>query len=597
MEVRLANFNQRIPDNCRRPGALLSVRGARARDRVLPTAIRLLFACCAFTALGDESVVNSKHDLSAFGPGPVRAQNESQICIFCHAPHNTSPAAPLWNRATPQNYYRIYRSSTTDARVDQPGLASKMCLSCHDGSIAIGLVLSREQEIPMNHPLMPTGRSLLTSDLSDDHPVGLRYDRQLSNRDPNLRSPDLVDRRIPLGERGELECTACHDAHNNEYGDFLRMPVQRGALCLTCHQFPGWQASAHALSGKPAPLTLNEGMPPPFATMADNACQSCHVPHSAPFRPRLLREQTSRLCVQCHDGVTAEDVRVATGLRSGHQPTRSFLRHEPNEDPRTMPPHVECVDCHDPHQARSNLLSEGQQSLRHARGPLYLATMEHVPGVSISGAPVDEARYYYEVCFRCHADTPVPIRNRIVRSRDALGNVRRQFQPSAASAHPITFAARGGADSPSLTAAARNRTQLSCQDCHNNPDARELGGAGPNGPHGSRFSFLLAARYETADFTMESPTAYALCYQCHDRNSILNDESFPFHRVHIVNGRSPCSACHTPHGVTGSATEHSHLINFDLSIVGGQRQFVDRGRFSGSCTLTCHGVQHVNFGY
>ena len=52
-------------------------------------------------ARADESVVNSKHDLSTFGPGPIRALDESRVCIFCHVPHNASPAAPLWNRHNP----------------------------------------------------------------------------------------------------------------------------------------------------------------------------------------------------------------------------------------------------------------------------------------------------------------------------------------------------------------------------------------------------------------------------------------------------------------------------------------------------------------
>ncbi|MCC6361583.1 MAG: hypothetical protein IT450_22845 [Phycisphaerales bacterium] len=169
--------------------------------------------------------------------------------------------------------------------------------------------------------------------------------------------------------------------------------------------------------------------------------------------------------------------------------------------------------------------------------------------------------------------------------------------PTAASAHPVTFASRVGAESPSLLPEYRSRSHISCQDCHNNPDARQLGGSGPNGPHGSPHPFLLADRYETADFSAESPQSYALCYRCHDRNSILGDESFSFHRRHIVDERTPCSACHSPHGVGGDATRHSHLINFDVSIVSGERLFVDRGQNAGSCTLTCHGVRHVNLGY
>ena len=119
----------------------------------------------------------------------------------------------------------------------------------------------------------------------------------------------------------------------------------------------------------------------------------------------------------------------------------------------------------------------------------------------------------------------------------------------------------------------------------------------PNGPHGSNFEFLLVDRYETRDFTLESSQTYALCYRCHDRNSILGNESFSRHREHVVRARTPCSACHAPHGVSGSPTEHGHLINFDLAIVGGRRLYQDTGRFRGSCSLRCHGVEHVNFTY
>ncbi len=580
-----------------RPRAITRRRRARLEACLVLIATGLPSAIVASVALADDSVVNSRHDLSRFGPGRVRAINESRVCIFCHTPHNANPAAPLWNRYNPRTHYRIYNSSTIDARIDQPGAASKLCLSCHDGSIALGLTVSREQPIPMTHPFIPTGPSDLTNDLSDDHPVGLRFDRLLSNRDPQLRTPDQVGRSIPLGDRGELECTACHDPHNNELGDFLRAPTRRGALCLTCHQLDGWRRSAHANSGRPVPATLTTGEPLAFTSLADNACGTCHVSHGAPQRERLLRGPTQDLCLGCHDGISGVDVRSAIGQRSGHG-TRFARRdrHDPAEDPLSMPPHVNCVDCHNPHAAQAS--GAGTANVARQQGPARIETMEHVQGVSIQGSVIDKARFSYEVCFRCHADKPVPIDRRIVRDRDTFGNIRRQFQPSAASAHPIAIAAsQSTVDNPSLLPGARTQGQMSCQDCHDNPDSRRFGGAAANGPHGSRFDNLLVARYETADFTIESANTFALCYRCHDRNSILADESFSLHRRHIIDGRSPCSACHTPHGVEGSPREHSHLINFDTAIVQGQRQFVDTGRFSGSCTLVCHGVQHDNFNY
>ena len=72
------------------------------------------------------------------------------------------------------------------------------------------------------------------------------------------------------------------------------------------------------------------------------------------------------------------------------------------------------------------------------------------------------------------------------------------------------------------------------------------------GAHGSTYRPLLERNYTTADFTSESPTAYALCYKCHDRDVLLSDDSaFRLHAKHVVAGRTPCSACHAAHGVFG----------------------------------------------
>jgi hypothetical protein len=113
---------------------------------------------------------------------------------------------------------------------------------------------------------------------------------------------------------------------------------------------------------------------------------------------------------------------------------------------------------------------------------------------------------------------------------------------------------------------------------------------------------LLSDRYETADFTPESASAYALCYTCHRRDGsagILGDASFP-HSEHVQNQRIPCSACHDAHGVSslqGNRVNNSHLINFDSSIVfpdprTGRMEFMDQGRFAGQCFLSCHGAVH-----
>jgi predicted CXXCH cytochrome family protein len=551
----------------------------------------------ASTARADDRITNSKHDLSCMGPGPVRAVEEGEICIFCHTPHNASPAAPLWNRYNPTTYYRIYRSPTLQARMDQPGPESKLCLSCHDGSIALGLTLNRPitDPIPMSHMYMPTGPSDLTNDLSDDHPIGFRYDRAISNRDPQIRQPELVDHRIKLGPHGEVECIACHDPHNNELGNFLRLPEFDGKLCTTCHDMRGWKIGAHANSPFTVPLTATNGVALSYRSLAENACRSCHLSHSAPRRQHLLYARPYDLCISCHDGLSGPNILGVTNQRSGHRVNR--LDEQPRRPigrARSVP-FVECTDCHNPHAAAKNLL-QGPFDLI-GQGPVIPPAMFEVPGVNIVGLPVAKSLFYYEVCFRCHADYPVFVRDRIIRQQDNLGNIRRDFLPTAASAHPVAFPARNTGDVPSLLPLLRTRAFINCQDCHNNPDAIDAGGLAVSGPHGSRFQHLLVADYQTADGTIESPQSYALCYRCHDRNSILGNESFSRHNSHIVRDRTPCSACHAPHGVNGSSSQHDDLINFDISIVSGQRFFNKTGRFQGACTLTCHGVNHVNFTY
>ena len=574
--------------------------------RTLFIAVMVIGLPCAVLQAQD-SIVGSPHDLSVSGPGTIHALDEEQVCIFCHAPHNAGGQSPLWNRHERLVHYRIYESSTTDAQIDQPSGPSKMCLSCHDGAMAVGLIASRPRTEPivMTQRTIPPGPSDLTEDLSDDHPIGFRYDRALAARDRQLKNPDLISKELRLGKHNEVHCTTCHDPHNNWLGDFLRIPNERSTICLSCHQLLGWRASSHALSGA---AVGGRGVDPrerlPFETVADNACTSCHKIHSAGSREWLLRfQREEENCLNCHSGGVAR-TNIATDLhkRSAHPVGRYTERHEPDEDPRSARRHVECSDCHNPHAVATNLRITLDRSLPGLVGP----TTRLVSGVDRTGRPIDHARFEYEICFKCHADAATRPRQGDIIRQITQTNTRLEFQEGNPSFHPI-IGPRGNEDVVSLIPPLRVNSIIGCTDCHNSDSSSTPGSDGAPGPHGSIYEPLLIDNYTTQDFTSESPRAYALCYRCHDRQSILGDESFPLHQVHIVRSRAPCSACHDAHGISrtqGNATTHSNLINFDLSIVqpvsGGLRsriEFVDRGQYRGSCTLACHGVIHVGFEY
>jgi hypothetical protein len=325
-----------------------------------------------FTALAQAQIAatnkisdvrGTKHNLSAAGDGsptpsggtvPVRAvkaTSETQVCVFCHTPHEATSGivAPLWNRQLSGATYTTYTSSSLEADAAElaagPGGSSKLCLSCHDGTMAIDKVNVlngiKNATIAMNSasPVkMPSANAAtgftrdLGIDLSNDHPISFTYDSTLAGRDGELRSPDgaLVGNRVrgaappkmPL-ENNQMQCATCHDPHlrdktaSNGNAKFLRMnrfqvtQPTGGAfssasdiICLACHDKAGasWAFSAHANSQvatqtyKPLAAQLRE-----FPSSLDapaNAnppvwqagCLNCHDTHSVQGSRRLLRE-------------------------------------------------------------------------------------------------------------------------------------------------------------------------------------------------------------------------------------------------------------------------------------------------------------------
>ncbi len=508
------------------------------------------------------SIVASPHNLSAGGPGPIRATMESEVCIFCHAPHNASPARPLWNRFDTRESYTIYMSRALDALPGQPTGASKLCLSCHDGTIAMGSVISRESPIQITGGIttLPPGASHIGTDLRDDHPISFRFDSALTAKDHKLHSPASLPPELRLDANSELQCTTCHDAHNNSLGGFLVRRNESSQLCVTCHTVGSTTVSGH------------------------QQCAACHQPHSSPSGPYLLKRQTiTDTCVACHDGQTVGAANVATDLKkySVHD-TRS-----PVDPPDPQLSHTTCTSCHDPH-------TMGHGS---AQAPTIQPSLGRITGVNASGSPVANAALECEVCFKCHAEGSVVVS--AVPRRIAQNNTRLEFSPSAVSFHPVESAGKNQ-QVPSLRPGWTESSTLYCSSCHASESSTGAGGSGAAGVHGSSFKPLLAARYETADRTSESAAAYALCYRCHDRASILDGASFPGHRKHIVEERTSCAACHDSHGISssqGNSVNNSNLINFDTSVVlpdpvTGRLEFRDGGLFSGECFLSCHGVAH-----
>ncbi|MFT5123506.1 MAG: putative CXXCH cytochrome family protein [Kiritimatiellia bacterium] len=544
----------------------------------------------AFTlGISAESVVDSKHNLSVSGPGTVKASAETEVCIFCHTPHNADVAAPLWNRFSSGAVYTPYNSSTIKASIGQPTGASKLCLSCHDGTMALGMVRSRTSPIGFAGGVtaMPSGAANLGTDLSDDHPISFTFDASLASANGELRDPASLPAVVSLDNNKQLQCTSCHDPHNDQFGDFLVMNNIASALCISCHDKTGWQDSSHMTST----ATWNgQGTDPwphtDWNTVANNACGNCHKPHTAGTPVALLNfaDEESN-CFSCHNGnVAALNVASDFAKFSVHPVTDTQGVHDPLEDLLNPPRHVECADCHNPHATRNAA----------AVAPNAPGALAGVKGISQSGAAVQPIQFEYELCYRCHADS----NNRgpaVVNRVDPETNTRLEFDPGNASYHPVAAAGQNP-DVPSLKAGYTINSQIYCTDCHNSDSGSRAGGNGPDGPHGSLYAPLLERNLVMTDYTAENANTYALCYKCHDRSSIIDDKSFREHQKHIRDVQAACTTCHDPHGSSGN----THLINFNPDTVfpfNGVIEFVDTGRFMGNCTLTCHGKVHNQLNY
>lgn len=546
---------------------------------------------CNYLMLSGEvfsGIETSKHNLSVTGTGDIRAISETQICIFCHIPHNASPAAPLWNRADPGLNYTPYTSSTADANPGQPTGSSLLCLSCHDGTIAIGDLLSQDEwiEMTLGVTTMPTDRrSNLGTDLSDDHPVSFDYTEALAGSDGQLVPPDLLLGSVKLDRNGQLQCTTCHDPHDDSNGKFLVMDAVNGALCETCHLI-FHTGTSHQNSTATWDGTGTDPWPnTEWTTVMENACFNCHTPHAAAGRERLLKfvnEEDN--CLVCHNGHVADsDINSAFQKISVHPLDLATGEHDPTESVLVSNRHVECQDCHNGHAVLPDSGDEDPSG-----------TLTDVAGIDIYGSEIDPISHEYQLCFRCHGDTQdqaVIYTNRLVPEP----NIRIDYDPANPSYHPVAGTGQN-ANVPSLIPPLTASSIIKCTDCHNNDDLSSTA----RGPHGSDYTPILERQYQTLDNTAESSTVYALCYKCHDRDSILGNQSFPKHERHISSG-SPCNACHDPHGVLpngGINGNHSgtHLINFDLDIVqpnpAGQLFFEDTGELSGNCYLTCHNKNH-----
>jgi len=218
---------------------------ARVRaGRLVAAAPVLALSLMAGTASAG-TINGSAHDFSNINA-------DGQICVNCHTPHNADTAtadAPLWNHDVTQATFTLYTSPTLNATPNQPTGASKLCLSCHDGTVAVDSFGGRAG----TDFILSGEGAYIGTDLSNDHPISITYDSALATADPGLNDPAATSVTIGQGgdktstgsvsaimlRNGILQCSSCHDVHNNFVPvgeEFLLVVTKANSdLCFTCH--------------------------------------------------------------------------------------------------------------------------------------------------------------------------------------------------------------------------------------------------------------------------------------------------------------------------------------------------------------------------
>lgn len=220
------------------------------------------------------NIAVTKHNLSTSGPGPVKATAETQICIFCHTPHG-AVTTPLWNHSMSAASYIVPSATmaqwaTLKSRPQNPPDGdSRLCLSCHDGTVAVGSIVNLGGAVTTismqgggyltaGGALSPSAPSYIGTDLSGHHPVSIEVNNSLINDKTiqcnNFEVSFRVCRPLPplklrptnnlygAGPHTNLgvQCSSCHDAHDDPIpgaSKFLRVGTAADTtpLCTKCH--------------------------------------------------------------------------------------------------------------------------------------------------------------------------------------------------------------------------------------------------------------------------------------------------------------------------------------------------------------------------
>ncbi len=484
-----------------------------------------------------------------------------QVCVFCHTPHgaslkdlngsdlgNASWKPALWNRKIPRGSTYTGYTSATSSSLDaatiqagfngQPGGSSKLCLSCHDGTLAIGSVnvwngsqFNVTSEViqmtgtkgsnDKTFPVGPYGESTgftrdLGVDLSNDHPISVTYNSALANLDGELRVLDNNQKypattgtvigvkssgykpKLPLeptgaGGAGQVQCATCHDPHLRE-------------------------ADATAVDyANPKFLRLNR-----FQSAQPTGTYS---------------QANDIICLACHEKAGAS---WAYSAHANNQvATQTYLNNANSAQLRQFPSTLPvwkgaCLNCHDTHTVSGarRLLREGT----NAQGQIGASSIPKPGGAGTSAIE--------ETCYQCH-DGGATIPN-VLSSYTTVPNIKSDFTTAGNKIMPI-------AKTPETHDIGGNFTDSTFIDCSYATNSTNKCGK----------DFI---EQRTKLGVGDTTKRHVECTDCHNPHRVVKFKDFrgPTGSFGSLNGNPDGAGTHPHNDSTStdtSATNHTNIIS------------------------------------
>jgi mono/diheme cytochrome c family protein len=283
-----------------------------------------VLAATAFSNVG--GISNTRHNMTqrpaSGGIGDIMdayRNDYGQVCVYCHTPHvaNATIAAPLWNRAIKATTYTTYdtlNTSTLTQEVYQPGAASLMCLSCHDGQQAVDAIMN----MPGSGRYSSTPNEAFLNSWGPNPVTGITPGHADLSEDGSLSGTSCVICHQPdgphiLAGRSDFQFAAIGTDLRNEHPIGVRFPATNGSG--TDWKTPNASVTRGGTTATFFDENENGRLDKAEIRMYDTGngplveCASCHDPHGVPsggvgsvFNPTFLRKtiNNSVVCQTCH---------------------------------------------------------------------------------------------------------------------------------------------------------------------------------------------------------------------------------------------------------------------------------------------------------